>query len=305
MAPGDVFPDTFGVDFSTLEDVTASVLGADNTITVPGPTTDRYVIYLENRYTSTTAIDDNGREVETVNSIGSAMTASVVTAGGSTTHDAGSFIQEQTYVVGGSSTDSTLPTPVCEQPRTVTVQKTDAETGAALENAVFEVRQGGTVVATLTTDATGKAVSEALPLGDYELVEVTAPEGYLLDSTARAFTLSATTTVFNYSVAVTNKPEPEPVPPTDPVDPEPTDPVEPHNPTLPATPPDPAEPPAPVTPSAPLQPSHPTQPSTPAAPNRQLAQTGGELGGVFVGAIALTIAGAGLVRRRNARQEEV
>lgn len=38
----------------------------------------------------------------------------------------------------------------------------------------------GTLVATVTTDADGKAVVENLPLGKYRIEEVTAPEGYVL-----------------------------------------------------------------------------------------------------------------------------
>lgn len=37
----------------------------------------------------------------------------------------------------------------------------------------------GTKVATLTTDQEGKASVSDLPLGTYELVEITAPEGFV------------------------------------------------------------------------------------------------------------------------------
>ena len=66
-----------------------------------------------------------------------------------------------------------------------------------LAGAVFELRaaedivgkdgtvwfHAGDVVDTITTTETGKDASKELPLGRYELVEVSAPEGYLLDGT--------------------------------------------------------------------------------------------------------------------------
>ena len=79
-----------------------------------------------------------------------------------------------------------------DQPyRPVTLTKTDEVTGAVLEGAVFEIRQGVTVVETLTTGADGTASSAPLPFGDYELVEVTAPVGYVLDTVATTFTVEA------------------------------------------------------------------------------------------------------------------
>ena len=75
--------------------------------------------------------------------------------------------------------------------RPVRVTKTDSLTGAVLEGAVFEIRQGVTVVETLTTGADGTATSTPLPFGDYELVEVTAPTGYVLDTVATTFTVEA------------------------------------------------------------------------------------------------------------------
>lgn len=43
----------------------------------------------------------------------------------------------------------------------------------------------GTLVATVTTDESGKAVVENLPLGKYRIEEVTAPEGYVLNASSQ------------------------------------------------------------------------------------------------------------------------
>lgn len=65
------------------------------------------------------------------------------------------------------------------------VTKLDSVTKAPLANAIFEVYEykdgsRGSLVDTLMSDVTGKATSTMLPYGQYEVVEVQAPEGYLL-----------------------------------------------------------------------------------------------------------------------------
>ena len=81
--------------------------------------------------------------------------------------------------------------------------KTATYTDIPLEGAVFEVRaktdiktpdgtlklSAGEVADTVTTGSDGSAVSKALYLGEYEVVETTAPEGYLLDTEPHAVTL--------------------------------------------------------------------------------------------------------------------
>ena len=62
----------------------------------------------------------------------------------------------------------------------------------SLAGAVFEIRRAdGTVVETITTNAQGIATSGTLPWGDYVVVEITAPAGFVLDSTPRTVTLNA------------------------------------------------------------------------------------------------------------------
>lgn len=97
-----------------------------------------------------------------------------------------------------------------DQPATgkIEIMKSDAVDSGALAGAVFEIRaahdivraDGGLValagetVATVETDEQGKASIDGLSLGSgtaqYEVVEVSAPEGYLLDQTPHAVELT-------------------------------------------------------------------------------------------------------------------
>lgn len=74
-----------------------------------------------------------------------------------------------------------------------------------LADAVFELRAAedivgkegtvfyhqGDLVETLTTSASGAVKSKILPLGQYELREISAPDGYVFDTAPYSFTLSA------------------------------------------------------------------------------------------------------------------
>ena len=62
--------------------------------------------------------------------------------------------------------------------------QTDGEGNRCLEYA------SGSLVCTVTTDGNGEAVVEDLPLGTYEAVEVTAPEGFVLDKAAQTVTFA-------------------------------------------------------------------------------------------------------------------
>lgn len=60
-----------------------------------------------------------------------------------------------------------------------------------LPGAVFEIRDSqGNLVDTITTGANGVATSRELPLGEYTLVEVQAPTGFVLDPTPHAVSLT-------------------------------------------------------------------------------------------------------------------
>ena len=98
----------------------------------------------------------------------------------------------------------------------LTVNKTDASTGAALDGAKFKLTSNGTTIG-LTQTAAGKysaggsltefttsggtATITGLPAGSYQLTEVSAPSGYMV-SEAKPITLNK-----NPSVTVANTPE--------------------------------------------------------------------------------------------------
>lgn len=65
----------------------------------------------------------------------------------------------------------------------IQIQKVDSVTGAYLEGAEFEVRElnSNRVVGVYTTDRSGIAVTEPLPVGNYIVVETKAPCGYALN----------------------------------------------------------------------------------------------------------------------------
>lgn len=74
---------------------------------------------------------------------------------------------------------------------TVRVLKVDSKTDAPLEGAVFELRDAkGTKIETLTTGKDGVATSTPQVFGDYSVVEIKSPTGYLLNSTPHKVTIS-------------------------------------------------------------------------------------------------------------------
>lgn len=96
----------------------------------------------------------------------------------------------------------------------VRVQKTNADDSLgshSLAGAVFEVRDSaGTLVDTITTDNTGKAESKELVLGTYSVNEITAPNGFALNSTPKNVTISygsQTAAVIYGDVNIPNKPQ--------------------------------------------------------------------------------------------------
>ena len=63
----------------------------------------------------------------------------------------------------------------------------------ALADAVYGIYfHDGTEVGRLTTDEAGYAKSEEIPYGSYYLQEITAPNGYVLDTTQYPLPLTLT-----------------------------------------------------------------------------------------------------------------
>ena len=72
----------------------------------------------------------------------------------------------------------------------VELYKSDDESSNALAGAVYGIYfHDGTEVGRLTTDETGYAKSNLLPYGSYYLQEITAPNGYVLDTAQYPFTI--------------------------------------------------------------------------------------------------------------------
>ena len=92
----------------------------------------------------------------------------------------------------------------------------DAETGnsvpqgyGSLEGAVYEVSKNGTEVGTITTDKNGKGSLAGLEPGTYQIKEIKASKGYLLNDeiiTVEAKIKEANTANFNYTVTAKETP---------------------------------------------------------------------------------------------------
>ena len=116
--------------------------------------------------------------------------------------------------VEGVATYNQPIVPETPQKGVIQLQKVDADKNTAqgqssLAGAVYEVRNSNNeVVATMTTDNTGKAESGRLPLGTYTVKEKTASPGYQVDPQTYTVELTAedtTTEVFYKSVTSQEK----------------------------------------------------------------------------------------------------
>ena len=81
---------------------------------------------------------------------------------------------------------------VTEDKGSLTINKTDADTGKALAGVTYRLYDSaGNKIADATTGANGKAVFSDLPLGSYTYQEISAPEGYVVDDTKYPITITA------------------------------------------------------------------------------------------------------------------
>ena len=82
---------------------------------------------------------------------------------------------------------------IVEEKGSLTINKVDAETGKALAGVTYRLFDAnGKKVADMTTGADGKAVFKDLPQGRYSYQEISAPSGYVVDSTKYQINITAT-----------------------------------------------------------------------------------------------------------------
>ena len=94
---------------------------------------------------------------------------------------------------------------ILEEKGSLTINKVDAETGKALAGVTYRLYDSaGKKVADVTTGADGKAVLADLPQGRYSYQEISAPSGYVVDSTKYQITITAT--ALNITQKRTNTP---------------------------------------------------------------------------------------------------
>ena len=92
---------------------------------------------------------------------------------------------------------------VTEDKGSLTINKTDADTGKALAGVTYRLfGSAGNKIADVTTGADGKAVFADLPLSSYTYQEISAPEGYVVDDTKYQITI--TTETLNITETRTN-----------------------------------------------------------------------------------------------------
>lgn len=146
------------------------------------------------------------------------------------------------------------------------IRKVDSETGKGLAGAKFKITKGDKSFE-LTSNDKGIALSDNLELGEYDVTEITAPEGY--KATDEVYTVSVTSNGGVLTIKNTKEKKEEPKKPEEPSKPEPK-PVEPNKPKQPETPNKPEEPskPKPKKPDVPNveQPKKPEEPKNTETP---------------------------------------
>ena len=93
---------------------------------------------------------------------------------------------------------------------TVRVEKRDSRTNGLLQDAKFKLidSKGNLILENVTTDKYGVATIDGLKEGSYQLVEMDAPTGYLLDDTAISFTVETNSPLLTVTKLNTRNNEP-------------------------------------------------------------------------------------------------
>ena len=108
------------------------------------------------------------------------------------TPPAGYEISKQTFDVNVDESGH-LYTVTCNDshsPGQIKVLK-ESETGKPLQGATFGLYQNGKQISTATTGSNGIAVFSGVPLGTYQIKEISAPTGYVLNSTPQTVTITS------------------------------------------------------------------------------------------------------------------
>jgi uncharacterized surface anchored protein len=113
------------------------------------------------------------------------------------------------------------------------IRKVDSETGKGLAGAKFKITKGDKSFE-LTSDDKGIALSDSLELGEYNITEITAPEGY--KATDEVFTVNVTSNGGILTIKNTKEKKEEPKKPEEPSKPEPKGPEQPNKPEEPKKP---------------------------------------------------------------------
>ena len=136
------------------------------------------------------------------------------------------------------------------------IRKVDSETGKGLAGAVFRIKKGDKSFE-LTSNEKGIALSDNLELGEYNVTEITAPEGY--KATDEVYTVNVTSNGGVLTIKNTKEKMGQTGKSEEPSKPEPKKPEEPKN-------TEPNKPEQPETPNKPEEPSKP-EPKKPDVPN--------------------------------------
>ena len=133
-------------------------------------------------YNSTKTTNSNGKITFTDVPFGSYTLTETETPDGYNLGDQSSAQTKKTFTINSTATKNITvenTKSVVSVLGSIKVTKVDADdTSLKLDGAEFELSQGGTVIATGTTDANGEITFTDLPLGSYVLKETVLPDGY-------------------------------------------------------------------------------------------------------------------------------